>query len=267
MSDTLAALIGGRFIQRRNFKAVQFSNGSWSPDRELKHLGDMAPLGFKLPHIEQHLAGTHTYGHYLIDDEDMCRVFAFDLDLETSGYYCLLDGEPWEPIECNPRVEWLNRASPARPWLKTQMSVLARKLISAIQEHLGTPCAAAYSGSKGIHVYGFTKEMEPNPAELVRDGAKFVLDATGDWELFRGTSFYKHKLQDPALGYPNFTLEIYPRQSTLEGKDLGNLLRLPLGRNLKSTDPCFFLDLNTPVGALVPHSNPVALLSSGNPFA
>ena len=69
------------------------------------------------------------------------------------------------------------------------------------------------------------------------------------------------------MGYPNFDLEVYPKQDSLADKDLGNLLRLPLGRNLKNpADPTFFLDLTTPPGVMVPHGNPVQLLETGDPY-
>lgn len=269
MSNDLAVLYAKRFIQRRDVKAVQFASGAWSPDRELKNLGGFAPLGFKMEHLEQHLAGTHTYGHYLLDDDSNCRMFAFDLDLEKEGWYIDLV-DPWQSVDeqghafpCNPRETWLDRASPARPWIKTQMGVLGRKLCSQIMSELDIPCAAAYSGSKGIHVYGFTGEM---PASDVRKAANYVLSSTDDWELYRGQNFFRHKLRDPEMGYPNFSLEVFPKQDSLDGKDLGNLMRLPMGRNLKSPDPCFFLDFTGPIGSLQPHKDPVSLLNSGNPY-
>lgn len=270
MNNDLAVLYAKRFIQRRDVKAVQFASGAYSPDRELKTIGQHAPLGFQMSHLEAHLEGSRTYGHYLLDQNDQCRMFAFDLDLETTGAYIdLID--PWQSENeahtahtCNPRDAWLDRASPARPWLKMQMSMLARKLCSQIIKELEIPCAAAYSGSKGVHVYGFTGEL---PAAEVRKYANYVLGSTDDWELYKGQHFFRHKLRDPEMGYPNFSLEVFPKQDSLDGKDLGNLMRLPMGRNLKSPDPCFFLDFSTPIGVLAPHPDPVSLLNSGNPYA
>jgi hypothetical protein len=269
LNEQLAVLYAKRFIQRRDVKAVQFSNGSYSPDRELKNLGHYGPVGFGMNHLLQHLSGQATYGHYLLDAESNCRMFAFDVDLEKDGWWSPMDTTQANeigtsgPIACNPREEWANRASPARPWLKTQLGFIARKLTKSIQDQLNLPCAAAYSGSKGIHVYGFT---DPMPAEQVRAAAVYALETTDDWELFKGQHFYRHKLRDPEMGYPNVSIEIFPKQDSLDGKDLGNLMRLPLGRNLKSNDPCFFIDFNTPIGVLAPHPNPVGLLESGNPY-
>jgi hypothetical protein len=290
LNDELAILFAKRFIQRRDVKAVQFASGAYIPDRELKNrttgepdLGRFGPQGFLMNHLHQHLNGEASYGHYLLDDDSICRMFAFDIDLRKTGFYTPLpswDGsktdEEWAqevaPIALgNPedrsdnslRDAWLDRAHPCRPWIKTQMGMLARKFVSAIQKELGIPCAAAYSGNKGIHVYGFTG---PLPAVQVRAAATFVIESTDDWVLERGSHQYGHKLTDPSLGYPNFSIEVFPKQDSLDGKDLGNLMRLPLGRNLKSPDPTFFLDLTTPPGVMAPHPNPVKLLEDGNPY-
>ena len=168
-------------------------------------------------------------------------------------------------VQCDPREVWLDRRQQAaRNWYKYQMGMLARRFVSIIQKELQLPCAASYSGSKGIHVYGFTGPME---AKEVRDAALLVLDISDEWQLSRGKNFYKHKIDSPFLGYPSFSVEVFPKQESLEGKDLGNLMRLPLGRNLKSVDPTFFLDLRSPVAQMVPHADPVKLLDSGDPYS
>lgn len=284
LNDQLAVLYAKRFIQRRDVKAVQFSSGGYSPDRELKNLGQHGPeLGFQMHHLHNHLNGVATYGHYLLDHDDQTRLFAFDIDLQKTGFYVPMT--PWDGVQPeaeweaaqqpvvlgNPndrsdntlREAWLDRAHPARPWLKYQMGMLARRFTRVIQEHLGIACAAAYSGNKGIHVYGFTGPM---PAKQVREAALWVLDMLGDWTPIRGQHIFGHKLADPSLGYQNFSIEVFPKQDSLDGKDLGNLMRLPLGRNLKSQDPTFFLNLNSAPGVMEPHPNPVALLETGDPY-
>lgn len=274
MNDELAILFAKRFIQRRDVKAVQFNSGAYVPDREIKHLNSHGPLGFKMEHLHQHLNNSATYGHYLLDAESNARLFAFDIDLKKVGSYIHdvpyvdgVDEKEWEkshqPIEINPREAWADRAHPSRYWIKMQMGMLARKFVSAIEKELSIPCAAAYSGNKGIHVYGFTGPM---PAAQVRAAATFVIESTDDWELERGQHQYRHKLQDADLGYPNFSVEVFPKQDNLDNKDLGNLMRLPMGRNLKSSDPAFFLDLTTPPGVMAPHSNPVSLLETGSHY-
>lgn len=274
MNNDLAALYARRFIQRRDVKAVQYATGAYVPDRN----------GFKMPDLLAHLDGSASYGHYLLDADSNCRMFAFDIDLRKTGTYVPMGsdfaemthdqfeaatqyialGDPNDRNDTSLRDAWTNRAHPARPWLKAQMGALAHKFVGAIQTELELPCAAAYSGNKGIHVYGFTGPM---PAVDVRAAANLVIESLGDWELERGQHLWRHKITDPYLGYSNFSVEVFPKQDNLDGKDLGNLMRLPMGRNLKSSDPTFFMDLTAPVGVLKPHANPVKLLEDGNPYA
>lgn len=291
MSNPLVPLFAKRFVQRRDVKAVQMPSGAYVPDRELKNLGSHAPQGFKVEHLEAHLDGSATYGHYLLDSDDQARVFALDIDLEKSVYnadgsldhhtgaWCKLP--PFEGIDpnisdedyralvaataCDARATWFDRSQvEARSWFKYQMGMLARNFATVITKELQLPCAAAYSGSKGVHVYGFTG---PLPAKEVREAALLVLDIMDEWDPKRGNNFFQHRVSDPMIGYPSFSVEIYPKQDSLGGKDLGNLMRLPMGRNLKSPDPCFFLDLTTPAGVMAPHPDPVRLLETGDCWA
>lgn len=293
MSEELVNLIAKKFIQRRDVKAVQFSSGAYVPDVELKNPKPHEPFGFKRSHIESHINCEATYGHYLLDTEGKCRVFAFDIDLEKSKYDengnqvepggFWVDTPPFDgtmsdsisneefdklctPYPCDPRKIWHDRRQvAARKWYKTQMGMLARNFATIISRDIGIPCAAAYSGNKGVHVYGFTGSLDANE---VREAAMMALDISDQWEPSRGKNFFRHKLQDPTLGYPSFSLEVFPKQDSTSGtKGYGNLMRLPLGKNLKAPDnPTFFIDLNTPVSELSPHSDPVALLESGDPY-
>ena len=264
MTSDLPALIAKRFIQRRDVKAVQFSNGAWSPDRELKDKSRHG-LGFKKKHLDAHLSGEATYGHYLIDGDNRARVFALDIDLEKAGTW-IENGPEAQPIlhECNPREIWGDRAAlGAREWYKYQMKMLATMFAKVITADMELPCAAAYSGSKGIHIYGF---LGDSPALAAHEGALLAIDLIDQFEPLRGKVFFKHRNQDPVTGYPSFSVEAFPKQPSLDGKDLGNLMRLPLGKNLKSKDPTFFIDLTSPMGVMSPHPDPIRLLESGNPF-
>src|SRR6478609_5755993 len=85
VTDSMATVIAKKFIQRRDAKARQKDNGDyapvadWNPDGTR---GDLHP--WKMSDIEEHLAGTQTYGHYLVDTADQCKLFAFDIDLRTN---------------------------------------------------------------------------------------------------------------------------------------------------------------------------------------
>lgn len=304
MSKELAKLFARRFIQRSDVKAVQMSRdggtfhaGDWFPDTRINqdknpnspHL----PVGFTMPHLLAHLAGERTYGHYLLGQDNTCKLFAFDIDLNESGdpdlgetrsYVKLPNWDEHDPFnsveeeeawyqantqvtdDVNPRELWQARHQEARVWYKYQMKALAFMLASKVRE-LDLPCAVAYSGSKGVHVYGFTGTL---PAQEVREAALLVLDMVDEFEpAKKGTIFWRHRNDDPVHGFKqNFTIEVFPKQDTLDDKKLGNLMRLPMGKNWKNPkDPCFFLDMTGPLAEFKPHSDPVKLLESGDPYA
>jgi len=291
--EDIAALFAKRMIQNRDVKAIQFSNGDYVPDFRMKdtmpeHGGSPETsrhgLGFTMDHLTAHLTGQQTYGHYLLDSNSNARMFAFDIDLvKENGTYAIPPGpfkfdpsitnqqfdEQYQIFEhLNPRTIWLDRnpatAIPAaREWWKQQMMGLVHRFAGGIRD-LGLPCAAAYSGGKGVHVYGFTGEM---PGEEVRAAADIVMATLDEFEPLKGKHFFRHKDMSPITGFRNFDVEVFPKQVDLEDKKMGNLMRLPLGRNQKSQDPTFFLDLKAPAAVMRPHPNPAALLESGDPYA
>jgi len=294
VTSSLPALIALKFIQRRDVKAIQFDNGDYVPDFRMKDKSRHGE-GFKKSHLDAHLEGRETYGHYLIDANDKCRIFCLDVDLEKSKYdsegnveehggsYVKLPDmanvppqmdpdqeELWfkentEVVDCDPRLAWSDRRNvAARSWYKYQMKMIGSRLASVITKQMNTPCVVTYSGNKGIHVYGLMGESRSIDCHR---GAMIALRKSGEWELYKGKNFYRHINQDPIMGYPSFSIETFPKQDSLAGKDLGNLLRLPLGKNLKNPkDPTFFLNLNGRMGDFAPHPNPIQLLESGDPF-
>jgi len=147
--------------------------------------------------------------------------------------------------------------------MKLQFKQMAHMLLKGIVEELGLPCAASYSGGKGIHVYGFTGLMDARDA---RQGAQIVLDSIGSFEPLRGENFYHHTDTDIIEGFGNLSIEVFPKQDSLDGKDLGNLMRLPLGRNLKAPqEPTFFLDMTAPLAVFQP-MDPASALTIETPW-
>lgn len=287
MSDELANLFASKFIARPDVKAHQYSTSShtgiWAPHTEWnpetrKYDGPRIP--WRREDLNAHISGRSTFGHYLLSADSRCKLFAFDVDLEKSGYLPTLpiltpdgnitDEAAWKASFAhydgklhNLRDAWLNRAHPGRDFMKLQFKELAHKLMKAIVEEINLPCAAAYSGSKGIHVYGFTGLVDAAEARM---GAQIVLDAVGEFVPLRGENFFTHRDEDPVEGYRNMSIEVFPKQNSLDGKDLGNLMRLPLGRNLKSpSEPTFFIDMCGPLGSLSP-VDPVIALTAPNPW-
>jgi hypothetical protein len=262
--EDLSVLIAKRFIQRRDAKARQGTNGEYYlHTTDGKRESPRVP--WKMADIRDHLNGKVTYGHYLLDSESKCRLFAFDIDLMDQGWIPTEvdeEGGPAKYIEASPRAIWQNRKHPGRPWMKYQFRTLAEKIAAVASKDLELPVAVAYSGCKGLHVYCF---HEPMDAEKSRKGAELVLETLGEFELFRGSNFYRHSDQDCYTGYPNLSVEVFPKQTSLEGKDLGNLMRLPLGRNLKTTDPTFFVDCTRRPNELLP-TDAIRALTTGNPW-
>jgi len=289
----LAKLIALKFIQRRDVKAVQFDRpagpfqpGDWFPDSKIDPVkrphSPHFPHGFKLQHLVAHLDGQRTYGHYLLDADSKARVFCFDIDLEKEGHVQVVpnweeapehrdDQDLWfrekSLLEAgNLREIWHDRSQvQARNYLKFQLKSVAQIFAHKVRD-LGIPCAVAHSGNKGVHVYGFT---DPQPAADVRALADIVLsDLEDQFEASKGVNFYKHKDPDPMTGFQNLSVEVFPKQTVLESPDsLGNLVRLPLGKNWKNPkDPTFFLDMTAPLGVFAPHPDPIKLLTSGECF-
>jgi hypothetical protein len=296
MSKDLAKILALRFIQRRDVKAVQFTKdvgnfhaGDWFPDAKIdparRPNSPDLPHGFNMDHLLAHIAGERTYGHYLLDPENKARLFCFDIDLEKIGSYVIQpnwenapsdphEQEVWWTENCvaeddiNPRELWRDRAAVnARAWFKYQLKYCAHLFAHRIVD-LNIPCAVAYSGNKGLHVYGFTGEM---PADEVRGAADLVLETLSDqFELYKGKNFYRDKNPDPMFGLQNLSIEVFPKQETVsDDGGYGNLLRLPLGKNFKNPkDPTFFLDMSDgSMNTFKPVSDPIKLLTEGNPFA
>lgn len=239
----MADLIASKFIARKEVKAVQrVVNDSciYTPHVD----SDKQYIKWSRADLLAHLSGERSFGHYLLNTSDQCKLFSFDIDLEKEGTWpSNWETDPDNPVieAINPRDAWRDRRHPARKWLKIQLKSAAFLLASHVYQELEIPVAVYYSGSKGLHVYGFTGLI---PAHDAREGARIALESTGAWIPKRGDSFFMSKDQDPFTGHPCLSVEVYPKQDTLGSSGLGNLMRLPLGRNLKNPkDPTFFLDL------------------------
>lgn len=237
-SDDLAAALGKRFIERRDVKAIQSRTGAYSPvlDSEKKR------EKFTMRDLRAHLDGARTFGHYLVSPEGNCRVFAFDIDLNAAGKYTDDNGIEHDIF---PRQVWLEDEHPAKQELTITLRCLGEALLLRTHALLEMPVALAYSGGKGVHVYAFLGSM---PAADARVIAREVLDSyTNEFRAIRGDSFFEH-----ATSYRNVSLELFPKQDDLDGKDLGNLMRLPLGVNRKTGQRSFFIDINQGYDKMVP---------------
>lgn len=222
----LAKLVAKRFVQRRDLKAKQSADGAYRP---IRHRFTGRDVGI-------HLAGKATYGHYVVDLEGFCRVLAFDIDFDKAF--------TWRDQELNPR-EIFGTDHPARTALNREIRQLADGLAFRLKRHYPhLIVSTAFSGSKGIHVYGSFPSV--TSAAVAREIAIDILNSYGCFVLHQGKNFYKHEYLAQAI-----TLEIYPKQESV-GDGFGNLLRLPLGVNQKTQRRGFFYDPRSEIDELRP---------------
>ncbi len=257
------------YIARPDVKAQQRSSGEYNPTVDRDASGTVTKsYPFTMPDLLAHIEGERTYGHYLLNSDNQCKFFAFDIDLDELNTdkpnpELLLpmnqdDVGVWSNFQLmDPRAVWLNRSMiPARNFLKFQMRWMANELARVIHTDFEMQTAVTYTGAKGVHVYGFTGLM---PAADVRAGAEYVLAKLDTYEPYLGNNFFKHKIVQGAGGVSLedsarcFTVEVFPKQTEVKAGGYGNLMRLPLGRNLKNPqDPTFFVDMRTALTDLRP---------------
>lgn len=255
MPESIENLLAKRFIARTDVKAIQQANGAYHPDRTKWTRDDLTA----------HVAGIQTFGHYQLSPEGMCKFMCFDIDwLKPKP-----DADP--PVifhyedqvgisrEFNPREAWLDPQHPHRQDMIIKMRCLSEYLAMKISRDLAIGVAIVQSGGKGLHVYGFMDE--PTPAAIVREAAHDVLRDNGHFEAVKGENFWRPSGE----GYVGIEIEVFPKQDSLDGKDLGNLLRLPLGVNRKTGKKSFFVDVNRGYNELYP-ADPVEALETLNPW-
>lgn len=254
----IGKLIAGRFIERREVKAVQSKSGAYHPEHE----------PFTLTDLVAHVEGRRTFGHYVVSADNTCRMLCFDIDLKEGRRLEPPMPDPNPAIfyregyadqkEIWPRQEWTTPTDKAiKKDLAIQMRVLAQGFATRMKELLGVMVAVAYSGSKGMHVYGMFDPL--TPAHEAREGASMVLDSLQDFELERGKNFYRHVRAFAAL-----SIEVFPKQDEVRANGgLGNLIRLPLGINQKSGRPGWFINLDTPLDQFT-QDDPLLVLQEGS---
>ena len=255
----VARLLGSQLIERRDAKAIQRSNGGYSPIRENMKDTNSPLVGWHVNDILDHLNGKATYGHYLVKPEtNTVRCFAFDVDIRSRARPEAGE-EPiiWEGQEIDPREVWLSKnKSVLRSDIGKQLQGMTYGLGVYVQKILGVKVLFSYSGSKGTHVIAVLDEG--TPAADARDAARRVLDATGVMMEDHGENFFKH-----CDAYPALQVEMFPKQDTVSADSFGNLMRLPLGVNRKTGDHGFFLRIPKDLKR-VAVDNPLEVLKEGS---
>jgi hypothetical protein len=262
----LARLFAKLYIARPDVKAVQASSGAYYTHVADRNANPPVYLPWSMEALIDHIEGRNTYGHYLLNTDNTCKIIAFDIDLvkepvslptlpipgwEGTGN---VDEEThqWEETweARSPRDAWLNRADPARDLLKLAMRDLAHVIQRSVID-LEIPSTVTYTGAKGLHVYGFLGKG--TDAKFARQAIEAILGYVPLVPI-RGKNFYAwDAINHPTETRQLFSVEVFPKQDHInEGDGFGNLMRLPLGKNLKSADPTFFVDTSAPMGVLRP---------------
>lgn len=227
-------------VQAEGDRPVKWSIINPVTGEELERTGD-ARAAWKYPQETWFWCGRCKRGWYMDYQESNCR--------------CDDEGEPHEDD-----VFW--EGNPDCRALTALLCETAFKLAERTRKLLEIPVAVAFSGNKGLHVYGLTGE---ELATDVRGAADLVLESfQGDYVPSRGTNFYRSV--DPY--FDSLSIEVFPKQTTLEKKDLGNLLRLPLGVNQKSAlagKRGFFLKYG-PFGTMA-EADPTQAITLGDPWS
>ena len=250
----LARMYAKLFIARQDCKAIQHQGPSgaimYSPvRRDSRDPNSLLP--WSMQDLIQHISGESTFGHYLLNAESESKIIAFDVDL-TSKPFDLIGGKV-------PRDEWHDRRSEHRTTMKTVLKSTAHMIVEAIKE-LDIPWAVAYSGNKGLHVYGFTGKL---PASDIRTAGNIIMEnelVANHFQRSGNSGFLFDSTKDE---YAMVTIEMFPKQDKIDGSGFGNLMRLPLGIHRKSPkEPTMFLDMDlsrTPIGQFTPIDPFVAL--------
>lgn len=228
----LIRLLGSSFIARRDVKAMQHDDGAWMPVREDMQDNSSPFLPWTMMDFKFHLGGQRTYGHYLLDTDNKCKLFAFDLDVVKPNpkkdiEFVLDDGEP---SFYNPREVWMEQQTehPAYPDIHRQLTGMAMALTLAIQDVFGSDIKVAVcdTGGKGLHVYALYGDM---PATVARKAANGVLEKLGGFTPTSGDNFFMYSTPENPNGYSAVCVEVFPKQDKLTEDGLGNLMAMPCG--------------------------------------
>ena len=264
----LTDLLLEMYIERRDVRAWQQSNGAYFPDYGAVteddlacHLSGGPRKGGVLtkdgtPMVDKKSGALltvrrDTMGHYLLSPENKCRVFVFDIDVATAGVW---GGERFEA-----RAEFAKPDSPYREGLIGQLLITAECIARRAHRELDIPVAISFSGNKGVHVTGFTGS---EAAAHVRSAAHDVLDAIGSFTPLRGSNFFAPENPEMSL-----SIEVFPKQESIDADKLGNLVRLPLGINRKSNGASCFLRVGGGARSRFQEMDPIEALSGALPWS
>jgi hypothetical protein len=185
--------------------------------------------------FKTHLSGQRSYGHYMLDENNNTKLFAYDLDIMQPTQ---ANGFTWRTPEgelYNPREVWVTQDTehPMYLRLRRQLRTMAQALCTALNEMFGDDVRVAVcdTGGKGLHVYGFYGLM---PASVARQVSVGMLEEIGGFTPRRGDNFFFYDNPENPDALDCIEVEVFPKQDELTDGGLGNLMALPCGKNVKT---------------------------------
>jgi hypothetical protein len=247
-----ASLMGKLFVHRRDRKAV------FRPDHKGVWHWTALEEPFKMGDFREHLTGEHCLGTYLLNDDSTVKFLAFDLDLAKEAKYLEIydvdviekmtnEGVDWDRYGTDLGVHVGNLeaalhdvSNPAHRWARTTLLNAIRNVNRAIQTKLQLPAMTVITGG-GAHV--FVPFPEPMPAIDARSAGIEVVTDLPSVVKVNGQFFNYGAMSE-------MTIEVFPKQDSMDGKTFGNLIRLPFGWHHEAATRTYTID---PDAVAVPH--------------
>lgn len=154
-----------------------------------------------LEDIVDHIKGRRTYGIYLLREDSTVKAAVIDMDLNKS----LRMG----PLKSTDKLN-----------IKRERDYVFSRMDEMCRERINFTPLCEFSGGKGYHFWFFFEG--PVPADQARKLITPIAAAL-------------------ARDCQCFNLEVFPKQDRLQGKGLGNLVKLPLGIHRVSGKPSYFV--------------------------
>jgi len=221
-----ASLMGKLFVNRRDVKAV------YRPDHSGKWHWTAHPFPYTMPDFSEHLLGKHCLGTYLLNPDNTVKFMVFDIDIAKTGKY-------WRCYDIDQIVDLEDRGygfdmdlregpleaalhdptADAHRWVRIILLDCIRRLCQLVRTEIDQIPVTVITGG-GAHV------IVPLPAPIAAEMTRAV-----GQEIVRRlpTATRINKMFWSYGGLGELTIEVFPKQDTLEGKDYGNLIRLPYG--------------------------------------
>lgn len=272
MVKEAASLMGDLLIHNRESKAV------FRPDHTGKWHWTAIKEKFTMQDFVNHLTGNHCLGTYLLAPDSTVKFLAFDLDVRKQGkYYVVRDLEEIEALEAaghyaetatpqpqgvfdpdlaegNLEAALHEVSDPAFRWVRIVLWEAIQSITRQVKANLDLPELTIITGG-GAHI--FVPLPEPMPAADARSAGIEIMASLPNAKQ-RNEIFFDYGT------FQELSIEVFPKQDSIEGKNFGNLIRLPFGWHYEAGIRTFAVDpssQNVPVW-IYPRVNSLKTLQS-----